>query len=100
MSVVNNSPESEQEPRRKTLSQRLRSKGLLRWAGLGAAMLYFIITLLFGSNQVGLHYDEAIIQHGAVQMLNSASEPTFAHDSGSWVKFAGRHWPLAIIPYA
>lgn len=76
-----------------------RITGLLRWGGLGAALLYLSFTLLLGSNGVGLHYDEAILQHGAVHMLNSASEPTFIHNRGSWVLFAGRYWPLAIIPY-
>ncbi len=76
-----------------------RSERLLPWAGLGAALLYFMITRVLEAHPIGLHYDEALYQHGAVQMLHSASEPTFAHQEGSWVSLAGRHWPLVIIYY-
>jgi hypothetical protein len=74
--------------------------GIWRWAGLGAALLYLSFTLLLGVNRIGFHYDEAISLHGAVHMLNSAGEPTFAHPPGSWISFAGRYWPLVIIQYA
>ncbi|HLG17037.1 MAG TPA: glycosyltransferase family 39 protein [Blastocatellia bacterium] len=97
MSVVDNGQQSSGSGRN---GKGHQVNGLLRWAPIGAAVLYLTFALLMGANRVGLHYDEAIVQHGAVHMLNSASEPTFAHHSGSWVRIAGRYWPLAIIPYA
>jgi hypothetical protein len=79
---------------------KLHIKGLLRWAGLGAVVLYFITSWLWGAHRIGLHYDEAICAHGAVHMLHSVDPPPFAHDRGSWIRFAGRRGPLVILPYA
>lgn len=78
----------------------LRNPAVRRWAFLGGPLLYLAFVFLLGIDKVGLHYDEAIVQHGAVSMLNSAGEPPFPHDRASWLPFAGRYWPVAIIPYA
>ena len=47
----------------------------------------------------GPHYDEALFQVGAVQMLNSPDAPPIIQPSG-WLPFAGRSWPVMIMPYA
>ncbi len=70
-----------------------------RLASLGAVSLYLLCALLLGFKEPGLHYDEAVLQHGAVQMLTSSGEPYFAHDRGSWIRFGGRYWPLMVLPY-
>src|SRR5437762_1125561 len=68
-------------------------------AGIAAAGVYLLWAVILGLGSVGLQYDEALQHHGAVQMLNARGEPSFAHEPGSWVQFAGRYWPLMIVPY-
>jgi hypothetical protein len=70
-----------------------------RAAIAGPPVIYLFMTLLMGLKSVGLQYDEALLQHGAVHMLNSTGEPPFVHDRGSWVLIGGRYWPLVVIPY-
>ena len=73
---------------------------LWRWAGTLSVALYLILACLLGVNTVGLQYDEALSQHGAVHLLNSTEAPSFVYHRGSWINVGGRHWPLMIIPYA
>ena len=46
-----------------------------------------------------MYYDEAIFLNGAVQVLSSGQEPSFAHDPWSWVTILGRRWPIMVMPY-
>jgi hypothetical protein len=80
-------------------SGKLKISGRWHRVGLLAALIYLLCTALLGYQSVGLQYDEAILQHGAVSLLASPNEPTFAHDQGSWISIAGRHWPLMVLPY-
>ena len=77
-----------------------QTRFLWRWAGILSAALYLILACLLGLNTLGLQYDEALNQHGAVHLLNSTEAPSFVYHKGSWINVAGRHWPLMIIPYA
>ncbi|MEP7269899.1 MAG: hypothetical protein ABI882_00250 [Acidobacteriota bacterium] len=77
-----------------------RTGQMVPWLIAGAILIYFVWVALLGVQTLGLEYDEALLQHGAVHILNSRSEPTFAHDWGSWLRFAGRYWPLTVLPYA
>ncbi len=68
-------------------------------ARIAAVAGYLICAAGLGFNSPGLFYDEAIFLNGAVQMLHSPKEPTFAHDKWSWFEFADRHWPVMVLPY-
>ena len=70
-----------------------------RWGVVEAIFVYLLWVVFLGPRSVGLEYDEALLHHGAVHILNSRAEPTFAHDWGSWLQFGGRYWPLTVIPY-
>jgi len=72
---------------------------LLRWGPLLAAALYLILAMILGLGSVGLQYDEALQQHGAVHMLNPTNNPGFSYVKGQWIYWSGRYWPLAIVPY-
>ena len=61
--------------------------------------VFLLLAVAIGFRRPGLQYDEALFEHGTVQMLQSGAEPPFAHDPGSWVNVAGRSWPLMVIPY-
>ena len=47
----------------------------------------------------GPNYDEALFQYGAVHMLKTPEAPLLTQPSG-WLPFAGRSWPVMIMPYA
>ncbi len=65
-----------------------------------AILLHLLLAVGLAWQDVGLHYDEAILQHGAVHMLHLEGKPRFAHyDPGGWVEVAGRWWPMMIMPY-
>ncbi len=65
-----------------------------------AILLHLLLALGIAWQDVGLHYDEAIYQHGAVHMLHSEGKPRFAHyEPGGWIEVAGRWWPVMIMPY-
>lgn len=81
------------------MSLKLKINSRLPSVGLAAALVYLLGTTFLGYQSVGLQYDEAILQHGAVSLLTSPDNPTFSHDRGSWIPFAGRHWPLMVLPY-
>lgn len=71
-----------------------------RGAMATAGALYCLLALLVVAADPGLHYDEALMVHGAVHLLHGAQQPPpFAHGPGYWVEFGGRHWPLMVIPY-
>ena len=65
-----------------------------------AVLLHLLLAMGIAWQDVGLHYDEAIHQHGAVHMLHAEGKPRFAHyDPGGWIEVAGRWWPVMIMPY-
>ena len=65
-----------------------------------AILLHLLLAVGLAWQDVGLHYDEAIHQHGAVHMLHLEGKPRFAHyDPGGWIEVAGRWWPVMIMPY-
>lgn len=79
---------------------KTQHNNLWRWSPVGAAALYLLVAYLLGFNSIGLQNDESLHQHGAVHLLTSTKEPSFVYHKGSWIYFAGRQWPLMIIPYA
>ncbi len=73
-----------------------------RWSLITAAaiLLHLLLATGIAHQDVGLHYDEAIHQHGAVHMLHWEGKPRFAHyDPGGWIEVDGRWWPVMIMPY-
>src|SRR5690349_15116907 len=65
-----------------------------------AVAVYLMCAAVLGLPGPGLNNDEAVFFNGAVQILNSGQEPTFAHDPWSWETIFGRRWPLMVLPYA
>ena len=76
------------------------SNPLWNAARLSAVAVTLLTASVLGFRSPGLYYDEAIFFNGAVQMLNSGQEPSFAHDQWSWVTAFGRRWPVMVMPYA
>jgi hypothetical protein len=70
-----------------------------RFAPLSAVALYFLCACMLGFQGPGMYYDEAIFLNGAVHVLSSAQEPSFAHDPWSWCTIFGRRWPIMVLPY-
>ena len=68
-------------------------------APVGAILVYFLCASVLGLRSPGLYYDEAIFFNGAVHVLNSGQEPSFAHDPWSWITVFGRRWPVMVMPY-
>ena len=67
---------------------------------VAAILVYSLCAGVLGLRSPGLYYDEAIFFNGAVQVLNSGQEPSFAHDPWSWITIF-RHWlPIMVLPYA
>src|SRR6266446_10739006 len=66
---------------------------------VGSVAIYFLCGAVLGFRSAGLYYDEAIFLNGAVQVLSSGQEPSFAHDPKSWVTIFGRRWPIMVMPY-
>jgi len=64
-----------------------------------AASLFLLLAAVVGFRKPGLQYDEALFEHGTVQMLTSGGVPPFAHEPGSWVRIGDRFWPLMVLPY-
>jgi hypothetical protein len=75
-------------------SQWLWNKG-----PIAALAVYLLCACILGFRSPGLDYDEAIFFNGAVQVLNSGQEPTFAHDPWSWGTAFRRRWPIMVLPY-
>ncbi|HEY4229958.1 MAG TPA: hypothetical protein VGO79_07280 [Thermoanaerobaculia bacterium] len=62
--------------------------------------IYGAWALRFLHAGVGYEMDEALYVESAVHLLRGGeTPPPFVHDSASWVRVAGRPWPLMIIPY-
>jgi hypothetical protein len=80
-------------------SAQFDSQGLWNKAPIAAVAAYLLCACLLGFRSPGLDYDEAIFFNGAVQVLHSGTEPTFAHDPWSWVTAFGRRWPIMVMPY-
>src|SRR6266481_5269845 len=66
---------------------------------VGSVAIYFLCGAVLGFRSPGMYYDEAIFLNGAVQVLSSGQEPSFAHDPWSWVTILGRRWPIMVMPY-
>lgn len=64
------------------------------------AILYTAIALWMGLDSAGLQYDEAIYQHGAVEMVEPLSRPDFVREPESWIRVGDREMPLMVISYA
>jgi hypothetical protein len=72
------------------------------WTRFGFVLpifIYLVFTQILGPGRVGLQYDEALLQHGAVKMLCCEGGPAFGHDAGSWVTIGGHWFPLTVLPY-
>jgi len=73
-----------------------RSAGACGW---GAALLYLGFAALLPWSKPGLHYDEGLVLHDAVQILFGTGPPPFAHEPRAWIHL-GRLWlPLMDLPY-
>ena len=77
-------------------AHRVRADGALLAA---AVLVYLVIAGALIAAGPGPNYDEALFQVGAVQMLNSREAPAIIQPS-RWLPFAGRSWPVMIMPYA
>jgi hypothetical protein len=64
-----------------------------------AAAAFLVIGIGFSSIRVGLQYDEAIFEHGAIHMLYGQGAPSFTHEQGSWLVVGRVRLPLMILPY-
>ncbi len=64
------------------------------WAVLAAIGVYFVFGLLLIAQKPGLHYDEAQLAAGAVQLGHSHAETTLAHAPNSWYCKRGYCFPL------
>jgi hypothetical protein len=62
--------------------------------------VFLVISLRFSAIDVGLEYDEAIFQHGAVHMLRGGVDPPFPRYVGGWFAAGQREFPLMVMPYA
>ena len=82
-----------------TVTPTASDSWLWKRARLGAIFAYLLCACLLGFRSPGMYYDEAIFLNGAVQVLSSGQEPSFAHDPWSWVTIFGRRWPVMVIPY-
>ena len=80
-------------------SAQFDSQWLWNKAPIAALAVYLLCACILGFRSPGLDYDEAVFFNGAVQVLNSGQEPTFAHDPWSWGTAFGRRWPIMVLPY-
>jgi hypothetical protein len=64
-----------------------------------AVVLYLALAVALIAAGPGPNYDEALFQYGAVHMLRSREAPPLVLPSG-WPSFAGRSWPVMLMPYA
>jgi 4-amino-4-deoxy-L-arabinose transferase-like glycosyltransferase len=64
-----------------------------------AVLVYLLIAGALIAAGPGPNYDEALFQFGAVQMLSSREPPPIIQPQG-WLPFAGRSWPVMVMPYA
>src|ERR1700719_4618051 len=80
-------------------SAQFNSHRLWNKARIAAVAAYLLFACILGFRSPGLFYDEAVFFSGAVQVLNSGQEPTFAHDPWSWGTAFGRRWPIMVLPY-
>lgn len=64
-----------------------------------AVALYLVIACALIAVGPGPNYDETLFQYGAVHMLHSREAPPIIQPSGWW-HFAGRSWPVMLMPYA
>jgi hypothetical protein len=76
------------------------SQGLWNKAPIAALAVYLLWACILGFRSPGMNYDEAVFLNGAVQVLQSGQEPSFAHDPWSWGTAFGRRWPIMVLPYA
>ena len=65
-----------------------------------ALVVYFLFAAALIRQKPGLHYDEAILLHGSVQMSRSAQELPISHPEHSWIQVFGRSLPLMSLAYA
>ena len=92
-------PAAERFPGAKPVTALPRRIVTIARSPVAAAAAFLVIAVGFSSIRVGLHYDEAIFQHGAVHMLYGQGAPSFAQEKGSWLILGRVELPLMIIPY-
>lgn len=78
---------------------RKRPRLLFALSWIVPLALYVVLASRLIGERVGYEYDEALYVESAVFLLHGSGAPPFVHDTASWIKLAGRHWPLMIIPY-
>ena len=78
---------------------RTRTRGLWALAFVLPLALYGAWAAAFIRTGVGYEMDEALWTESAVYLLRGSGAPPFNHEPASWIRAAGRHWPLMIIPY-
>ena len=62
--------------------------------------LYTAWAAAFIRTGIGYEMDEALYVESAVHLLRGGdTPPPFNHEPASWIRVAGRPWPLMIIPY-
>ncbi len=65
----------------------------------GAMVLYGLLAAVLILQRPGLHYDEALLVLGSVQMRHSPAELTLPHDPDTWYCFGHRCLPLMTVRY-
>ena len=69
------------------------------WIACCAMVLYGLLAAVLILQRPGLHYDEALLVLGAVQMRHSPAELTLPHDPDTWYCFGRRCLPLMTVRY-
>jgi hypothetical protein len=69
------------------------------WIACGAMVLYGLLAAVLILQRPGLHYDEALLVLGSVQMRHSPAELTLPHDPNTWYCFGHRCLPLMTVRY-
>ncbi len=69
------------------------------WIACGAMVLYGLLAAILILQRPGLHYDEALLVLGSVQMRHSPAELTLPHDPDTWYCFGHRCLPLMTVRY-
>ncbi|HWY46457.1 MAG TPA: glycosyltransferase family 39 protein [Bryobacteraceae bacterium] len=69
------------------------------WIAFGAVVLYCLLATVLILQRPGLHYDEALLVLGSVQMRHSPTELALPHDPDTWYCFRHRCLPLMTVRY-
>src|SRR5579871_912070 len=69
------------------------------WIAFGAVVLYCLLATVLILQRPGLHYDEALLVLGSVQMRHSPAELALPHDPDTWFCLHQRCLPLMTVRY-